>query len=53
MYFYYRRRPSEASAYMVELRDRATASGRAVFAVAAMAVGLFLVLDGLVGLNIL
>jgi hypothetical protein len=53
MYFYYRRRPSEASAYMAELRERATASGRAVFAVAAMAVGLFLVLDGLVGLNIL
>ena len=51
MYFYYSRRPGEAKAYLAELRDRAIASGPAVFAVAAMVVGAFLVLDGLVGLK--
>ena len=50
MYFYYSRRPSEASTYLAELRDRAIASGPAVFAVAGVVVGVFLVLDGLIGL---
>ena len=50
MYLYYTRRPEEAMAYLGDLRDRATASGPMVFAVAAALVGAFLVLDGLVAL---
>jgi hypothetical protein len=52
MYLYYTRRPSEAKAYLDELRDRAIAAGPAVFAVAALVVGAFLVLDGLIGLKV-
>ena len=51
MYFYYSRRAGEAKTYLAELRDRAIASGPAVFGVAAMVVGAFLALDGLVDLK--
>jgi hypothetical protein len=52
MYFYYWRRPREAKTYLAELRDRAIASGPAVFGVAAAVVGGFLLLDGLIGLRV-
>lgn len=45
MYVFYARRPGEAEAYLGRLRDRAIASGPAVFAVAALAIGAFLVVD--------
>ncbi|SKB08122.1 GAP family protein [Aeromicrobium choanae] len=51
MYVFYARRPGEADAYLERLRARAVASGPAVFAVAALLVGTFLVLDGLLGLT--
>ena len=51
MYLFFSRRPSEAKAYLAELRDRAIASGPAVFAVAAIVVGAFLILDGSIGLK--
>jgi hypothetical protein len=51
MFFYYTRRPGEAEAYLSELRDRALASGPTVFAMAAILVGGFLVIDGLTGLR--
>jgi hypothetical protein len=50
MYLFYARRPGEADAYLARLRDRAIASGPVVFALAALLVGAFLVLDGLMGL---
>jgi Sap, sulfolipid-1-addressing protein len=51
MYLYYARRPGEAQAYLAQLRDRAIASGPTLFAVAAMVVGAFLVLDAVIGLT--
>jgi Sap-like sulfolipid-1-addressing protein len=45
MYLFYARRPGEAEAYLARLRDRAIASGPTVFAVAAVAIGVFLVVD--------
>lgn len=51
MYYFYSRRPGEAEAYLARLRDQVTASGPVAFAVAAMVVGVFLVLDGLLGLT--
>ena len=51
MYLYYSRRPGEAKTYLAELRDRAIASGPALFAGAAVLVGTFLVLDGIIGLK--
>jgi hypothetical protein len=50
MFLYYSRRPTEATAYLADLRKRVTAAGPVVFAVAAMVVGAFLALDGLVSL---
>jgi energy-coupling factor transporter transmembrane protein EcfT len=51
MYFYYWRRPREAETYLAELRDRAIASGPAVFGAAAVVVGAFLVLDAVIALT--
>ena len=51
MYVFYARRPGEADAYLNRLRSRAIASGPAFFAVAALLVGILLVLDGLLGLT--
>jgi hypothetical protein len=45
MYLFYARRPGEAEAYLGRLRDRAIASGPTVFAVAALLIGAFLVVD--------
>ncbi len=51
MFAYYTLRPSEAQAYLSQLRDRAIASGPSVFAGAASAVGAFLVVDSLIALR--
>lgn len=51
MYLYYARRPGEAEAYLARLRERAIASGPTLLAVAAMVVGAFLVVDGVMGLR--
>jgi hypothetical protein len=50
MYLYFGRDPDEAERRLAHLRDRATATGPTVFAAAAMAVGAFLLFDGLFGL---
>ena len=51
MYIYYSRRPGQASAYLAQLRARAIAIGPVLFAVAALVVGGFLIVDGVLGLN--
>lgn len=51
MFFYYDRRPGEAEEYLARLRDQAIAAGPRLFAVAAVVVGAFLVLDALIGLT--
>lgn len=51
MYVFYARRPGEADAYLGRLRDRAIASGPTVFAVAAVVIGAFLVVDAVVSLS--
>jgi hypothetical protein len=51
MFLYYTRRPGEAGAYLAQLRDRALASEPTMFAGAAILVGGFLMLDGLVSLR--
>jgi hypothetical protein len=49
MYLYFARKPEEAGTRLADLRDRVTAVGPTVFAAAAMLVGAFLLLDGLIG----
>ena len=49
MYLYYERSPEEAETRLTDLRGRVTAAGPAMFAVGAMVVGAFLLLDGLIG----
>jgi hypothetical protein len=50
MYLYFAREPDQAEARLSLLRHRVAAGGPAIFAVAAIAVGAFLAVDGLVGL---
>lgn len=51
IYLRYARRPGEADAYLSALRDRVVAAGPAVLAIAALLVGGFLTIDGLIGLT--
>ena len=51
MYLFYARRPGEAEAYLGRLRDRAVAAGPAMFAVVALVIGVFLVVDAVAGLT--
>jgi Sap, sulfolipid-1-addressing protein len=50
MYLSFARNPEEAETRLAHLGDRVTAAGPTVFAAAAMAVGAFLLIDGLIGL---
>jgi hypothetical protein len=51
MYVYFARNPRQAGTRLADLRDRVTSAGPAVFAAAAVVVGTFLLLDGLIGLR--
>lgn len=51
MFAYYARHPGQAQARLDELRDRAVSVGPAMGAVAAALVGVFLLVDGIVGLR--
>jgi hypothetical protein len=51
MFLYYARYPGEAQAQLAALRDRAVAAGPAMGAVAGLLVGVFLIVDGVVGLT--
>ena len=51
MFLYYARYPGEAQARLAALRDRVVAAGPAMGAVAGMVVGVFLMIDGVLGLR--
>ena len=51
MFVYYSRYPGEAQTQLTALRDRVVAAGPAMGAAAGILVGVFLVVDGLVGLG--
>lgn len=50
LYLYFARRPGEAQAHLTALRDRVVAAGPAVFAAVTLLVGLYLIVDGALGL---
>jgi hypothetical protein len=51
MFMYYARYPDEAGTMLSELRDRVVAAGPRMGALAGVAVGAFLIIDGLIGLT--
>ncbi len=51
IFFYYARSPEKARAGLAVLQERVTATGPAVFSVVALAVGIFLIADGWMGLR--
>ena len=50
IFLYFARRPGEAEAHLSDLRDRLVRAGPAVFAIVSAAVGVFLIIDGIIGL---
>lgn len=50
IFWYYARRPGEAEAYLSSLRDRVVRAGPAIFAIVSSLVGIYLAIDGLLGL---
>ncbi len=50
IFLYFARRPGEASAHLAELKDRLSHAGPAIFAIASAAVGVYLIIDGIVGI---
>jgi hypothetical protein len=50
IFLYFARRPGEAGAHLSDLRERLVRAGPAVFAIVSVAVGAFLVIDGVIGI---
>jgi hypothetical protein len=50
IFLYFARRPGEAEAHLSALRDRLVHAGPAIFAIVCVAVGVFLIVDGAVGI---
>ncbi len=50
IFFYYARRPGEAEAHLSTLRDRVVLAGPAIFAIVSVLVGIYLVIDGILGI---
>jgi hypothetical protein len=50
IFLYFARRPGEAEAHLSDLRDRVVRAGPAIFAIVSAAVGVFLVVDGVIGI---
>lgn len=50
IFLYFARRPGQAEAHLSDLRDRLARAGPAVFAIVSVAVGVFLIVDGVAGL---
>lgn len=50
IFLYFARRPGEAEARLSDLRDRLVHAGPAAFAIVSVVVGLFLIIDGVVGI---
>jgi hypothetical protein len=47
---YFARRPGEAEAHLSALRDRLVRAGPAILAIAYVAVGAYLIIDGVTGI---
>ncbi len=50
IFLYFARRPGEAEAHLSDLKDRLTHAGPAIFAIVSAAVGVFLIIDGVIGI---
>jgi hypothetical protein len=50
IFLYYARRPGQAEAYLSGLRDRVVHAGPVIFAIVSVLVGLFLIIDGILGI---
>jgi hypothetical protein len=50
IFLYYARHPGEAEAHLTALRDRALDAGPAIFAIVSLLVGLYLIIDGILGI---
>ena len=50
IFMYFARRPGQAEAHLSDLRDRLVRAGPAIFAIVSAAVGVFLIIDGVIGI---
>ena len=50
IFLYFARRPGEAEAHLSDLRDRLVHAGPGIFAIVSVAVGIFLIIDGVTGI---
>jgi Sap, sulfolipid-1-addressing protein len=50
IFVYFARRPGQAEAHLSDLRDRLVQAGPAIFAIVSAAVGIYLIVDGVVGI---
>jgi hypothetical protein len=50
IFLYFARRPGQAEAHLSDLRDRLVRAGPAIFAIVSAAVGVFLIIDGVIGI---
>ena len=50
IFLYFARRPGEAEAHLSDLKDRLAHAGPAMFAIVSAAVGVFLIIDGVIGI---
>jgi hypothetical protein len=50
IFLYFARRPGQAEAHLADLRDRLVRAGPTIFAVVSAAVGVFLIIDGVIGI---
>ena len=50
IFLYFARRPGQAEAHLSDLRDRLVRAGPAIFAIVSVAVGVFLIIDGVTGI---
>ena len=50
IFLYFARRPGEAEAHLSDLRDRLVRAGPAIFAIVSVVVGIFLIIDGIIGI---
>jgi hypothetical protein len=50
IFVYFARRPGQAEAHLSDLKDRLVHAGPAIFAIVSAAVGIYLIIDGVIGI---
>jgi hypothetical protein len=50
IFLYFARRPGQAEAHLSDLRDRLVDAGPAIFTVVSLVVGIYLIIDGAIGI---